>query len=195
MTATALRRLRQSAAIALLAMLIAAVGLLGVVPAYDTIQNLRAQINQERQILGRLSTMRSDDQETLEIKRSTQLLQATKLTLDGETDPVRLANLQLLSNGIASTRGVQIRSTRNLPVRDLADVRLLGIQLQFGATYEQLLSIILAVEGQSPYLAVDGLQITPSPDTTSAGRSGDVLLEARLDVYGATTRSKELAPP
>ena len=195
MTATALRRLRQSAAIALLAVLIAAVGMLGVVPAYDTIQNLRAQINQERQILGRLSTMRSDDQETLEIKRSTQLLQATKLTLDGETDPVRLANLQLLSNGIASTRGVQIRSTRNLPVRDLADVRLLGIQLQFAATYEQLLSIILAVEGQSPYLAVDGLQITPSPDTTSAGRSGDVLLEARLDVYGATTRSKELAPP
>ena len=195
MTATTSRRLGQTAAVALLAVLILSVGLLGIVPAYETLQNLRSQIDQERLILGRLSTLRSDDREVLEIKRSTEVLQATKLTLDGETDPVRLANLQLLSNSIAATRGVQVRSTRNLPLRELTDVRLLGIQLQFAATYEQLLSILLAIEGQNPYLLVDGLQITPSPDTTSAGRSGDVLLEARLDVYGATTRSKELAPP
>ena len=195
MTATTSRRLGQTAAVSLLAVLILSVGLLGIVPAYETLQNLRSQIDQERLILGRLSTLRSDDREVLEIKRSTEVLQATKLTLDGETDPVRLANLQLLSNSIAATRGVQVRSTRNLPLRELTDVRLLGIQLQFAATYEQLLSILLAIEGQSPYLLVDGLQITPSPDTTSAGRSGDVLLEARLDIYGATTRSKELAPP
>ncbi len=195
MTATVARRIRQTTAVALLAILLLAVGLLGVVPAYDTLMNLTSRIEQERLILGHLSTVRSDDREALEIQRSTQLLQATKLTLDGESDPVRLANLQLLSNSIASTRGVQVRSTRNLPLRELADVRLLGIQLQFAATYEELLGIILAIEGQRPYLIVDGLQITPSPDTTSAGRPGGVLLEARLDVYGATTRSKELAPP
>lgn len=188
---------RQAFAVCLLAAAVGAVALPVALPYYNQIHELQSQIDQERLVLGHLLADRGDDRSLQDIERNAGPGQINRLTLAGESDAIRMANLQSIAGGIAAAAGVQVRSTRNLPARDRGDVRLLGVQLQFAATIEQVQKILVAIEAQRPYLLVDGLQITALQDFVASGggiASGGSAkmpnLDTRLDVVGAAARQK-----
>jgi Type II secretion system (T2SS), protein M subtype b len=67
---------------------------------------------------------------------------------------------------------------------------MLGVQLQFSATVEQLQTILLAIETHRPHLRVEGLQVTVLQDTVAPGSNVPASLETRLDVMGVAPRQK-----
>jgi Type II secretion system (T2SS), protein M subtype b len=184
------KRLRQVLAVSLLAATLATLMVFVVLPIYGQFTALTTQIDQERLVLGHLSLPRSDENQRHNIERIASPEQLERLVLPGESDTIRLANLQSTLGALAANAGVQLRSTRNLSPVDRPEARLLGVQLQFAATIEQLQTILIAIEAQRPQLRVEALQITVLQDTVAAGSSAPPSLEARLDVMGATPRQK-----
>ncbi len=189
---------QQLLAVGLLAVALALATLLVVVPTYDGLLSLQSQIEQQRLVLGHALLPRDDDSERLEIDRIAGAEQTGRLTLTGESDAIRMANLQSMVGGIATAAGVQLRSTRNLTPREQGDVRLVGVQLQFTATIAQVQTMLVAIEAQRPYLLIDGLQITALQDFARAGTGATAdsdsgapaSLDTRLDVMGAAARQK-----
>lgn len=184
------RTLSRICALALLGFVIGAIGLLGVMPVVSKIQELRSDIEAERSKLGRLSSMPDDAGKAQSIDRLTARARESRLFLDGESDPIRLANLQALIGTIAAGQGVKLRSSRNLPARERNELRFVGIQLQFAATVEQLQKILVALEAQRPYLFIDVLHITPVPGGLGSNGDEPGQLDARLEVLGATLPQK-----
>jgi Type II secretion system (T2SS), protein M subtype b len=190
MNASLPKPIRQVAAVALLVAIVAGVAQLLVVPVFDHVLMLRARIDQERLVLAHLSSIRSNDATFKEVEQLGNAAGASRLSLDGESDAIRMANLQSLLGGIATVSGVKMRSVRNLPARERHEVRLLGLQLQFAATIEQLQRIIVAIERHRPYLLIETLQITPLQAFLATGAENTGMLETRLEVLGATAREK-----
>ena len=184
------RTLRRTAAVGLLGVVVGAVILVTVVPVLGYLQQLRAEIDEQRLVLGHLTSARQDEQEEQDIAKALQRSRESRLTIDGESNSIRMANLQSLVGGIATANGARLRTVRNLPARDRGEVRILGLQLQFTATIEQVQKIIVAIEAQTPYLLIDGLQITPLAGAFDPGSDVPGMLESRIDVFGATPRQK-----
>lgn len=184
------RILKRLAALLLLVGVVGVIGGFVVMPVLAHIQTLQGDIENERGLLGRLATMPDDASEAQSIDRMTALAKQGHQFLEGESDPIRLANLQSLVGTIAAGQGVKLRSSRNLPPRERNDVRFVGVQLQFAATVEQLQKILVAIEAQRPYLFIDSLHITPMPGALAAGGEDSGQLDARLEILGATLPQK-----
>lgn len=182
--------LRQLAAVSLLAAILAAVMLLIVLPAHQHYTALNAQIEQERLVLALLSQPQANTNQSQSIAQSVNPDQLEPLVLAGESDTIRLANLQSTLGALAGQAGVQVRSSRNLSPLDRPQARMLGVQLQFSATIEQLQSILIAIESHRPHLRVEALQVTVLQDTVMPGSTVPASLETRLDVMGVAPRQK-----
>ncbi len=161
-----------------------------VQPVYNHFSGLVAAIEQERLVLGYLLQPRNEDSLRQDIERAARPELMERMVLAGESDTIRLANLQSTLSALAGQAGVQLRSTRNLSPVDRPEARLLGVQLQFAATIEQLQAMLISIEAQRPHLRVEGLQITVLQDTVSAASITPPSLETRLDVLGAAPRQK-----
>ena len=184
------RFLKRLAALLLLAAVIGGIGLFVVLPVVSHVQALNSEIEQERATLGRLASMPDDANEAQAIDRMTARAKESRQFLEGESDPIRLANLQSLIGVIAAGQGVKLRSSRNLPPRERNEVRFVGVQLQLAANIEQLQKILVAIEAQRPYLFIDSLHITPMPGAVAAGGEEAGQLDARLEILGATLPQK-----
>lgn len=182
--------LRRLAAVLLLVTVLGALALFVVVPVVAHVQSLRADIEQERLTLARLVSMPDDSVEAQSIERMTAKARESRQFLEGESDPIRLANLQSVVGGIAAGQGVKLRSSRNLPPRERGDVRYVGVQLQFAATIGQLQKILLAIEAQRPFLFIDTVHITPMPGALAAGGEDSGQLDSRIEILGATSHQK-----
>lgn len=182
--------LRRLAAVMLLLAVLGALAIFVVIPVVAHVQSLRADIEQERLTLARLASMPDDAVETQSIERMTAKARESRQFLEGESDPIRLANLQSVVGGIAASQGVKLRSSRNLPPRERADVRYVGVQLQFAATVGQLQKILLAIEAQRPFLFIDTVHVTPMPGALAAGGEDGGQLDSRIEILGATPHQK-----
>jgi hypothetical protein len=190
MTITLPKPIRQLLAVALLVGTVLAVLGLGVMPVATHVGDLQTQIEQERLVLAHLLAAERNGPDIREAAKLAQTASAARLTVDGESDAIRAANLQSLVGGIAAKSGLQMRSLRNLPARDRNELRMLGVQVQFLATVEQLRRALVEIEAQQPYLFVDTLQITPLPGAIAAGGDNGGTLDVRIDVLGAVARPK-----
>lgn len=182
--------LRRLAAVLLLLAVVGAIAIFAVLPVVAHVQTQRADIEQERSTLARLSSMPDDAAQAQSIERMTAKARDSRQFLDGESDPIRLANLQSVVGGIAASQGVKLRSSRNLPPRERGDVRYVGVQLQFAATIGQLQKILLAIEAQRPFLFIDTLHVTPMPGALAAGGEDSGQLDSRIEILGATPHQK-----
>jgi hypothetical protein len=182
--------LRQLIAIALLAVPVAAVGLLAVVPLWAHVASLKERIEQERTVDGRLSQIASDETAKRALEAQTKAARSAGLFIEGESESIRLSALQSNLAGIAAANGIKLRSARNLPSRDKNDLRLVGVQLQLVAPIAKLQKILLEIEQAKPALFVDSMQITPLTLSRVTDGEEPGLLDARFDVFAVETRQK-----
>lgn len=190
MTVILPKPIRQVLAVALLVSAVSAAIGLGVMPFVNHVSDLQSQIEQERLVLGHLLSAAKSAPDIEEAARLAEAAKNSKLTLEGESDAIRAANLQTLVGGIAAKSGLQMRSLRAMPVRDRSELRLLGVQVQFLATVEQLQKALVAIEAQQPYLFVDTLQITPLPGAAAVAGENAGTLDVRVEVLAAVPRLK-----
>jgi type II secretory pathway component PulM len=188
MTERISKPVRQLAAIALL--MAACVGLWSFVwtPVFGTLQQQDASIAEKREVLGRLLSAEDLAGEASALEQKSKSLNTGKLTLRGDSDPLRIAELQTALTKIATDHGLRLRSTRALPGREAKGVRLVGIQAQFQATLEQLQKVLLALEDSEPILVIEALRVAGT--TSTADAKSETPLDINIDVFGATGTGK-----
>jgi general secretion pathway protein M len=181
-------RLRQLLAVALLIAALGLTALLTVFPFMSQLATAREQLVQERTSYGRLLEASQGSAKG----RLPELPKINGLSIEGESEAIRLASLQSQVMDIISGQAVKPRTTRNLQTRERNTLKLVGVQLQLTATIEQLQRILLEIEAHKPILLVDSLHLSPSSSTTPDDDRG--MLEIRLDVVGIEARPTEARP-
>jgi hypothetical protein len=175
------KRLHQLAALGLLLAAVGIVLALTVLPLAGYFTGLRAEIEQQRGLLGRFETFAaSKDKVQALAQRSNEAMRAG-IFLAGETDAMRAANLQALLTKVAGTHGVRLRSARTIAATEHDGLRFIGVQAEIDTGVQQLQAMILAFESMRPYLFIQTLQVSPH-DTRGAG-SGE--LKVRIGIAGA----------
>lgn len=188
MTERISKPVRQLAAIALLAGLCIGLWSFVWIPVVSTLQQQDAKIAEKREVLGRLLSAGDLAGEASALEQKSKSLDTSKLTLKGDSDPLRTAELQTALTKIVTDHGLRLRSTRALPARETEGVRLVGVQAQFQATLEQLQKVLLAIEDSEPILVIEALRVAGAASTPDA--KSETPLEINIDVFGATGTGK-----
>ena len=183
--------LRRALAVSLVLLVIGITAALTVVPLTTRLSDLNDAIVQERTVIGRLQTATNSQEPLSDINILSEKARKSGLFIEGETEPIRLAALQSQLAEIINSNGVKPRSTRGLPSRDRNELHLVGSQLQIIAPIEKVQKILLDIEGHSPALLVDYLQITPSSMAGVSNEEGAADLDARFDVFAVTWPTKQ----
>lgn len=149
-------------------------------PVVREMQAARADLQQQRELLGRFQAFSGSDAIGQPAKRMPDAAQQA-LFLPGETDALRMAALQSIITEIAARHGTRLATTRELPAEETGGVRLIGVQAEFTTDMAGLQAISLAIQSHRPILFVRALQVSPS----GTWRSTDGRLRLRLDLYAA----------
>ena len=177
---------RQALAVLLVFLVLGALGL-AISPIFAHVAELSSHIEQERNLLSRLSSVAATQPAATDAGKIPDREAYAGLFLQGESEGIRLASLQSRLSEIFAANGVKLRSARNLPAKERDDLHLLGVQLQFAAPVERLQAILLAIEEQKPLLLIESLQVTPLAATSEEERGN---LETRVDVFGVGSARK-----
>ncbi len=175
---------RQLAALSLLAAAIVGFWSFVWTPVTTTISGQNAQILEQREVLGRLLSAETLAGEASTLEQKSKSLDIGKLTLMGDSDPLRTAELQTTLTKIVATLGFRLKSTRALPTRDAEGVRLIGVQAQFQATLAQLQKILIAIEESQPILVIEALRVVAA--ASAPDQKSESPLDINIDVFGAT---------
>ncbi len=151
---------------------------------------VRKQIAEQRQLLGRLTTAASQEGQARQSGKLAKSQSGDVIFLKGSSDAVRVAELQSLIGTIAEAEGVTIKSMRAITSREREGVRLLGVETQLSAGIEKLQRILHKLENGRPYLFVDTLQITPQALLSVENPAAGTTLEVRLGLLGIATGKK-----
>jgi len=180
---------RRSAALALLAALVGAVLTMIVLPVVSASTELSERIDQRRQVIAKLGSA----QPLVSAEAAKQLktlLDEAKLEFTvGDSQTIRIVNVQSALAQVLATNGLKSRSVRNLPPRTRAGLTLIGVQLQLYATLPQVKAVFTALEARRPRLLIEDLQILPVSQATQNGDTSERTLDMRMDVFGVEAPS------
>jgi type II secretory pathway component PulM len=184
MTERISKPIRQLAAISLSVILGIGLWLFVWSPIVNTIRGQDAKIIEQREVLGRLSGAENLAGQATALEQKSKSIDIGKLTLKGDSDPLRTAELQTELTKIVTAHGLRLKSTRALPARDTEGVRLVGVQAQFQATLEQLQKILLTIEDSEAILVIEALRMVSAAGATDP--KTEAPLDINIDVFGAT---------
>ena len=182
--------LRTLLAVVLLLATVAAIVFFTVVPVIARVGELQEQIEQERTVLGRLTTAAADDGSSTDVKQKAVAARVGGLFLPGESESIRVSYVQSELITILSTNRMKPRSTRNLPARERNQMRLVGVQLQVTAQIEQVQLLLRDIEAHQPPLMIESLHITPVANFGGGGEDMRGMLDARIDIFGVEPQKK-----
>ncbi len=161
---------RKLAAVGLaLAVLIVAFGFL-IEPAARRVWGLAATIEERREHLGRLEALARGPANATDVAGIRRALVAATW-LEGETEAIRLANLQRAVRQVADKVGIRLRSTQTLPTTPRDDLAQLGLQATAQATLPSIQRFLYGLETHRPMLIVEALELQPL-NTTGTGQDG-----------------------
>lgn len=187
---TLAKPLRQLLAVVLVIAALGTIALFTVVPVVARITELQERIEQERQMLGRLALAASDDGGAIDARQKAVAGRLSGIFIPGESESIRVSYIQSQLIDILTTQRLKPRSTRNLPARERAGLRLVGVQMQVTVPIEDLQVLLRDIEAHKPPLLIQSLHVTPS---NNPGVNGDDLrgmLDARIDVFGIEPQKK-----
>ncbi len=114
---------------------------------------------------------------------------ARKITLDGASDAIASANLESRIDALAAASGANVGSTESLPAKAVGPYRRIGLRVVLSGGYQTLVKLLAALEGSSPPLVIDDLQIHGM--VLPRGRQNRLALNASFNVYGFRSRTTE----
>lgn len=177
--------LHRLAAIGLLLAVIGVMFAVLVLPLIDHFGTLRAGIARERELLARFEAFAANRDAAASLAEHSEAAMRSGMFLDGETDALRLANLQALITEIAEKHGARVSSAREMPGQDVGSLHFIGVQTELEADLGQLQAMILTFESHRPYLFIQSLQATP----LASRRPESDTLKIRFGIVGAAATS------
>jgi Type II secretion system (T2SS), protein M subtype b len=183
-----LRATRKFAALSILAAVAAGVSSGIVLPVWNRFHELDDKIAAQRQLLGRyLSASAAASVPGDGVQQAGQAV-ADQAYLLGETDALRLANLQAILNKASAAQKVRFASTRSMDAAEQSGVRLLGLQAQLSTELAPLQNMLFDLEKRQKNMIIDGLHITRAPESTAANVPS---LDVSFVLLGAAPKKKE----
>ena len=107
---------------------------------------------------------------------------ASSSLLDGATDAVAAAALQGKVQDLAAATGTNLSSTEALTAKQQGRYRRISLRVSLSATLPILVHMIQSIEGGSPRMLVDDLQLHTSPILMAASRDISPALDASMTV-------------
>lgn len=109
---------------------------------------------------------------------------ANGILLDGGSDAIAGANLQVELQGLAAQNGTSLDSIAMVPAQQAGALRRIGAQVSVTATWPVLIALLGAIDTARPRMIVDQLTVT-SPGPTDPTQ--DAPLQAGFSVAGFRT--------
>lgn len=187
--------IRKFAAVGLLlAIVLTLVGYV-IVPAVRHLGQLDEQIMAKRELLGRLSAFHAEMPAADAAARRSAEMMAAEVDLPGETEPIRLANLQAAIRQMTQQSGIRLQSTRTLPAIQREQLQLAGLQMSLQAPVAAVQLLLHRLEVHRPLLIVDGLDIVPAMAGAAGAAEGDRLLQVDLRVLAYLGQARKGTEP
>jgi len=190
-----IKRLRQAGALLLLASAIALPGVLIVLPVLARHQQLAEDVSAGRARLGRLQAAIQTERALL--KPGAAPVAATGLFLGSGNEAALLAALQSRLVDLATSSGVRVLSSSQLPSRDDSGLRADGVRLNFRAELERVQRLLHSIESSRPLMFVEVAELRADWSAAPAGQQVAPVIDAVLDVYAVADpvgAGKEQAP-
>jgi len=155
-----------------------------VIPVRDLFADRDARIAEQRATLARLQAIVAQEP-TIQLTASQATVDHGEF-LSGQNEGVINADLQTRLKGMAESASAHVRSIRNLPPRTTDQVRYIGSHIEFFGSIQALQRAIYTIESAKPYLFVTNATIRPSQVPVRPDIPQEPVVEAQLDVFGAT---------
>jgi hypothetical protein len=175
---------RRALAVALLLAGVGAVASMTVLPFLAKRDDLRQRIEQTQDVIGRLNQARTLADPEAAARQQRFAAVSRRMFVSGNSQTIRMANVQSMVVEALSASSLKPRSVRNLPSRTRSGFTLLGVQVQIQASLPQIQQVLTQLASREPRLLVEDLQIGATPAATISGDGQLRLLEFRADVYG-----------
>jgi general secretion pathway protein M len=107
---------------------------------------------------------------------------ARSALLPGRTDAIAAADLQGRIQDMAQGAGTALSSTEALPARPVGAYRRIALRISFNATLPVLVHLLQSLDGSSPRMLVDDLQLHASPIVMAQNRAASPPLDATMTV-------------
>ena len=184
--------IRRALALAFLIATITAVVSITILPLVALRTDLTERIEQTRDLVGRLEAAAATPAGSVMPQRAAILVEQSRRSFTpGESETIRSANAQAAVVQALAAEGLKPRSVRILPGRVRAGLTLVGQQVQLQASLPQLKEILTRLDGLTPRLLVEDLQIQAAPTGVVAGNAQQSTLEVHFDVFGIEGLARE----
>lgn len=104
--------------------------------------------------------------------------------LAGGSDAIAAASLQGRIQDMASSAGTALSSTEALPARQQGAYRRISLRISFNATLPVLVQLLQSLDGSTPRMLVDDLQLHTSPIIVAQNKGGSPPLDTTMTVIG-----------
>lgn len=182
--------IRRFLALALLLIGVPAALLVVILPVTSRLQELRAEIEAERELLGRFGQVARQESRAAELEKAGEAAARSDVYLKGESEAIKAAGLQRLLAELAAGDRVRLHTTRALEARERGGVKLIGVRVQFQAEIEQVRALLYRIESARPFLFLEAVQIHPIAAFAPGDTEQKGVLDVRFDVFGAVAGQK-----
>ena len=177
-------------AVSLLGLVVASAAALALSYA-DHISDLRDQISQQRRLKSGLMAHVAQQPEELAVESKAQLESFAAMFLTASSDSIQSAAVQTRLTGLARKSALKIRSLRNLAPKTQNALRLVGVELEFYATPENVQAYLYDIEQSKPAMVVQTLNVSPVPGgVIGSDQVKPGMLSVKLAVFCAAMQNK-----
>jgi hypothetical protein len=162
-----------------------ALALLVVMPILGSFADRDEQIAAQRTTVARLQAIAAQESAVQTASQAHSAVEAGDF-LPGKNEGVINADLQTRLKGAIEQAGARQRSVRVLPAQTVDQVRYIGSRIEIYGSLPAIQRAVHAVEAAKPHLFVTGAVLKSAPPTGGPGVSQEPIVEAQLDVFGAS---------
>jgi general secretion pathway protein M len=178
--------LRRMVFVALNVAAILAIHGLLIEPVRSLLADRDGSVADKQALLSRFQSMAAQEANNQELAHNIGAQLAGGEFLAGPNEGVMTADLQTRLKAMAEQAGARLRLQQNLPPRNIGSIRYVGSRLEIFGPLQTIQCAIHAVDTSRPYLFVTAAVVRPSAVAARPGSVEEPVIEARLDIYGAT---------
>lgn len=163
----------------------AVVGIAILKPVVAFFSERETLIAEQQALLARLGAIAAQDARVRSIERSIDDQMQHGEFLAGPNENVINADLQTRLKTIAGSAGARSHVIQGLPAKTNGQIKYTGARIEIFGTLQSIYRAVLAIEGATPYLFIDGAVIKIAPTERRTGGPTEPVIQAQFDVFSA----------
>jgi hypothetical protein len=156
-----------------------------VMPVSTLFSDRESSIVEKHKTLARLTAIAAQEAHVRSVDADTGVQMQRGEFLAGPNESVINADLQTRLKATTETAGARSRAMQSLPPKTNGQIRYGGSRIEIYGSLQAIQQAVYAIEGAKPYLFIAGAIIKVLPSGGGPGVSGEPVIQAQLDIFGA----------